>query len=127
MALVVLTSSAVQLITLAALPCGTHIRTATDKNLLVARGVRLQRFFCYGHCVTGPSWKSGLGSLVLLLGPTVIFLVFVAPYMSARLSPAILVVRWDPLQLPWSRAASAAAAAAAAAECLLSMGSSKGQ
>eukprot|EP00775_Hariotina_reticulata_P008112 gene8112-8306_t len=51
-----------------------------------------ERFFCYGHCVTGPSWKSGLGSLVLLIGPTVIFLVFVAPYMAVRVSPAIMVV-----------------------------------
>ncbi|KAF8060562.1 PAT04 [Scenedesmus sp. PABB004] len=51
-----------------------------------------ERFFCWGHCVTGPSWKSGLGSLVLLAAPTAVFLVLVAPYMAARVSPAILVV-----------------------------------
>uniref|UniRef100_A0A383W6T4 S-acyltransferase n=1 Tax=Tetradesmus obliquus TaxID=3088 RepID=A0A383W6T4_TETOB len=51
-----------------------------------------ERFFCWGHCVTGPSWKSGMGSLLLLIAPTVVFLVFVAPYMSRKVTPAIMVV-----------------------------------
>lgn len=53
----------------------------------------LQHFFCWGRCVAGPSWKSGMGTLALLIAPTVVFLVFVAPYMSARVTPAILVIR----------------------------------
>lgn len=53
----------------------------------------LQRFFCWGHCVTGPSWKSGMGSLALLIAPTVVFLVFVVPYMSRNLSPVFWIVR----------------------------------
>jgi hypothetical protein len=34
-----------------------------------------------------------MGSLLLLIAPTVVFLVFVAPYMSQKVTPAIMVVR----------------------------------
>eukprot|EP00879_Flechtneria_rotunda_P016922 GHRR01017715.1.p1 GENE.GHRR01017715.1~~GHRR01017715.1.p1 ORF type:complete len:167 (+),score=36.36 GHRR01017715.1:507-1007(+) len=51
-----------------------------------------ERFFCWGCCVTGPSWKSGMGSLLLLIAPTVVFLVFVAPYMARALNPVVLVI-----------------------------------
>eukprot|EP00878_Enallax_costatus_P016643 GHUV01017462.1.p1 GENE.GHUV01017462.1~~GHUV01017462.1.p1 ORF type:complete len:277 (+),score=34.72 GHUV01017462.1:717-1547(+) len=51
-----------------------------------------ERFFCWGRCVTGPSWKSGMGTLFLLIAPTAVFLVMVAPYMAAKVTPAILVI-----------------------------------
>lgn len=34
-----------------------------------------------------------MGSLALLIAPTVVFLVFVVPYMSANVSPVFWVVR----------------------------------
>lgn len=36
-----------------------------------------------------------MGSLALLIAPTVVFLVFVVPYMSQNISPVFWVVRYD--------------------------------
>lgn len=71
-----------------------------------------QRFFCYGFCVTGPSWKSGLGSLALLIAPTVVFLVWVAPYMAQHVTPAILVIRCARARARWVLGRRAGATAA---------------
>lgn len=43
--------------------------------------------------MAGPNWKSCLGSLALIIAPTVVFLIWVAPYMARKVSWAILVVR----------------------------------
>ncbi|GBF91499.1 S-acyltransferase-like [Raphidocelis subcapitata] len=51
-----------------------------------------ERFFCCGHCMAGPNWRSCIGSLLLLVLPTVVFLVWVASYMGRRVSWAIFVV-----------------------------------
>ena len=52
-------------------------------------------FFCYGHLVAGPNWKASLGSAALLIGPTVIFLTFVAPYLMFHVHAIIMVFRYD--------------------------------
>lgn len=36
-----------------------------------------------------------MGSLALLIAPTVVFLVFVVPYMASNVSPVFWVVRCD--------------------------------
>jgi hypothetical protein len=53
----------------------------------------MQRFFCCGHCMAGPNWRSCVGSLLLLVLPTVVFLIWVASYMGRQVSWAIFVVR----------------------------------
>lgn len=54
---------------------------------------RPQRFFCWGRCMVGPNWRSCIGSVLLLLVPTVVFLVWVAYYMGQKVSWAIFAVR----------------------------------
>ena len=53
----------------------------------------LQRFFCFGHLVAGPNWKSAVGSILLVLAPAVVFNVFVSPYLGRHLSWAIFAIR----------------------------------
>jgi hypothetical protein len=53
----------------------------------------LQRFFCWGHCVAGPNWKSAFGSALLIVAPTVVFLYFVAPYVAREVHAVLLVIR----------------------------------
>ena len=50
-------------------------------------------FFCYGHLVGGPNWKACFGSAALIVAPTVIFLVFVAPYLTFHVHAIIMVFR----------------------------------
>ena len=51
-----------------------------------------ERFFCWGHCMAGPNWRSCIGSVLLIAAPTAVFLIWVAPYMGRRVSWAILAV-----------------------------------
>lgn len=43
--------------------------------------------------MVGPNWRSCIGSVLLLLVPTVVFLVWVAYYMGQKVSWAIFAVR----------------------------------
>lgn len=53
-----------------------------------------QRFFCWGHCMAGPNWRSCIGSVLLLVVPTLVFLIWVAFYMGQRVNWVIFVARW---------------------------------
>lgn len=52
-----------------------------------------QVFFCGGRIMMGRSWKAVPGTAFTFLGPTVINLVFVAPYLSRQVHPALLAFR----------------------------------
>lgn len=71
-----------------------HARLARRAHAARPHPPRSQRFFCDGFCMVGPNWKSCIGTMALLVVPTVLFLVFVVPYMSERKSWAILAIRW---------------------------------
>ena len=48
-------------------------------------------FFCSGYLIAGPNWKATFGSAALIVAPTVIFLIFVAPYLSRVVHAVIMV------------------------------------
>jgi hypothetical protein len=52
-----------------------------------------QTFFLWGHLVAGPNWRASIGTAILLLAPTGIFLGFVAPYVARHVHAIILVFR----------------------------------
>ena len=43
--------------------------------------------------MAGPNWKSCIGSLALIIVPTVVFLIWVAFYMGRKVNWAIFAVR----------------------------------
>ncbi|GMH43294.1 hypothetical protein BSKO_11216 [Bryopsis sp. KO-2023] len=51
-----------------------------------------ERFFCGGRCIAGPNWKALLGTTTLILGPLVVFLVFVGPVLRREVNIAIPIV-----------------------------------
>mmetsp|Transcript_17328 Transcript_17328/g.29618 ORF Transcript_17328/g.29618 Transcript_17328/m.29618 type:complete len:463 (-) Transcript_17328:349-1737(-) len=50
-----------------------------------------ETFFFWGHMVAGPNWRASVGTALLLLAPTGIFLGFVAPYVAREVHAVILV------------------------------------
>jgi hypothetical protein len=71
-----------------------HATMATTTNLpkQPTTPLNTQRFFCGGRCMAGPNWRSCIGSVLLLVVPTVVFLVWVAWYMGRRVSWAIFAI-----------------------------------
>lgn len=62
-----------------------------------------ERFFFWGHLVAGPNWKSAVGSSFLVLAPSVVFLIWPAPYLAKEVSYAFLVIGciFSALSLSW--------------------------
>lgn len=50
-----------------------------------------EKFFCYGYLVAGPNWKACIGSALLIIIPSGVFLGLVAPYLTFRVNIAIMV------------------------------------
>jgi len=69
--------------------CGTTSACANTVNT----AIHLQKFLCWGHLITGPNWKPTVGTVFILVAPVVIYLTFVASYMTIQRSAAIMVFR----------------------------------
>jgi len=67
-------------------------KSSSEKRLRVYQSWQGNEvFFCKGYLVAGPNWKATFGSAALIIAPTVIFLVFVAPYLSRVVHAVIMV------------------------------------
>jgi hypothetical protein len=44
--------------------------------------------------MAGPNWRSCIGSLLLMIAPTIVFLIWVAWYMGRKIHLSIFIVRW---------------------------------
>lgn len=49
-------------------------------------------FFFWGHCIAGPNWRSAVGSSLLVAIPSILFLVFVAPWLGSNVKNGWLIV-----------------------------------
>ena len=68
------------------------------RSCTLTRALRVQTFFCGGRLVAGPAWSSLLGTSMLILAPSGVFLGLVAPEVSREYSWALLAVAlWLPL------------------------------
>jgi len=77
--------------------CWARRERAPGKQHLTAHASHVlhpQKFFCWGYLVTGPNWKAAIGTGFVVVAPVVIYLTFVASYMTLQRSAAIMVFRW---------------------------------